>query len=424
MSIKPIGIPDILTASWEFYKAKRALNLGQISEELSITKRRYHRTKIGIGALKLTLIGYAASEIIFPIIQSQNFSNIEIGILATFAAGYSVLKFADINSNILTDEANNYKYKQSELESNFKIKSKKESFEINAAEAYQLYMFGNKLLTSNPVDSFIFKIKDKINNWKKNFRLEESIEFGIIRKNIYKILMKVGVKSLFDKISSKALIKEELLETIKDFTNIKSSVNKEFMEHIKKNHKELFLHEDDIKVKLKEINQEAIIKAYQKMLVQNLQLFFSQVVIDYNRGKVDRKLLEKFLNLNEQNTIKSKNIILFEEYSKISKISKMMINNENLKEKFKTNSDVFKYLGSEFLTKDGKIKFLNFDNIFKLERKSIINNKNGLNKINKNIYEDKKANFSELSFDNNLINQFSVIKENKKINSNKLKKTT
>lgn len=420
MSIKPIGIPDILTASWEFYKAKKALSLGDISEELSITKRRYHRTKVGIGALKLVLIGYATSEVILPMIQSQNFSNLDIGILATFAAGYSVLKFSDINSNILSDEANNYKYKQSELEEKFKIKSKKEAFEINAAEAYQLYMFGNKLLTSNPVDSFIFKIKDKINNWKKDFKLEESTEFGIIRNNIYKILIKVGIKSLFDKISSKALIKEELLETIKDFTDIKSSVNKEFMEHMKKNHKELFLNEDDIKIKLKEVNQEAIIKSYQKMLVQNLQLFFSQVVIDYNNGKVDKKLLEKFEKLNDQNTIKSKNIILFEEYSKISKISKMMINKEDLKDKFKTNSDVFKHLGSQFLTEDGKVKFINFDNIFKLERKSIINNRNGLNKINTNIYEDKKANFSELSFKNNLINQFSITKENKKINSNKL----
>lgn len=420
MSIKPIGIPDILTASWEFYKAKKALSLGDISEELSITKRRYHRTKVGIGALKLVLIGYATSEVILPMIQSQNFSNLDIGILATFAAGYSVLKFADINSNILSDEANNYKYKQSELEEKFKIKSKKEAFEINAAEAYQLYMFGNKLLTSNPVDSFIFKIKDKINNWKKDFKLEESTEFSIIRNKIYKILIKVGIKSLFDKISSKALVKQELLETIKDFTDIKSSVNKEFMEHMKKNHKELFLNEDDIKIKLKEVNQEAIIKSYQKMLVQNLQLFFSQVVIDYNNGKVDKNLLEKFEKLNDQNTIKSKNIILFEEYSKISKISKMMINKENLKDKFKTNSDVFKYLGSQFLTEDGKVKFINFDNIFKLERKSIINNRNGLNKINTNIYEDKKANFSELSFENNLINQFSITKENKKINSNKL----
>lgn len=420
MSIKPIGIPDILTASWEFYKAKKALSLGDISEELSITKRRYHRTKVGIGALKLVLIGYATSEVILPMIQSQNFSNLDIGILATFAAGYSVLKFADINSNILSDEANNYKYKQSELEEKFKIKSKKEAFEINAAEAYQLYMFGNKLLTSNPVDSFIFKIKDKINNWKKDFKLEESTEFSIIRNKIYKILIKVGIKSLFDKISSKALVKQELLETIKDFTDIKSSVNKEFMEHMKKNHKELFLNEDDIKIKLKEVNQEAIIKSYQKMLVQNLQLFFSQVVIDYNNGKVDKKLLEKFEKLNDQNTIKSKNIILFEEYSKISKISKMMINKEDLKDKFKTNSDVFKYLGSQFLTEDGKVKFINFDNIFKLERKSIINNRNGLNKINTNIYEDKKANFSELSFENNLINQFSITKENKKINSNKL----
>lgn len=420
MSIKTIGIPDILTASWEFYKAKKAFNLGEISEETSISKKRFNRTKVGIGALKLVLIGYATSEVILPIINSNNFSNIDIGLLATFAAGYSVLKFADIHSNILSDEANNYKYKQSDLEKNFKIESKNKAFELNAAESYQLYMFGNKLLTSNPVDSFIFKIKDKINNWNINFKLKENKEFGIIKKNIYKILTKIGIKSFLDKKSANSLVKGELFENIKQFSDINSSVNKEFMEHIKNNHKEISQNEDDIKIKLKEVNQDAIIKSYQKMLVQNLQLFFSQVVIDYNNGKSDKKLLEKFEKLNEQNTIKSKNIVLFEEYSKISKISRMMLNKEDLKDKFKTNSDVFKYLGSQFLTKDGNVKFLNFDSIFKLERKSIINNKNGLNKINTNIYEDKKANFAELSFENNLITQFSIIKDNKKTISNKL----
>lgn len=421
MAIRLTGLSQIAIGSWDFYKAKKALQEGNLSEEESLSRKRLNQAKVGLGALKLVLIGYTSSSIISPLLNNESFSNTDIALLATFAAGYAVLSFQDVYSPFLNDEAINYKYNQSKLEEKFKIKlNDNEGFQLQGGDAYRLYMLGNKLSTGNPVDSLMFNVREKINTWKLKLNLDKDKEIGIIRKSIYKILKFNGISSILDSVYSKAKIKEESIKTIKEFSDFKSLSNKEFMEYIKKENKEISSNEEDIKSKLKEINQEAIIKSHKKILVQNLQLFFSQVVMDYNNGNIDKKLLEKFEKLNEQNTIKSKNIVLFEEYSKISKISRMMLNKEDLKDKFKTNSDVFKYLGSQFLTKEGNVKFLNFDSIFKLERKSIINNKNGLNKINTNIYEDKKANFAELSFENNLITQFSIIKENKKTISNKL----
>lgn len=192
-------------------------------------------------------------------------------------------------------------------------------------------MLGNKLSSVNPVDSLMFNIKNTINNWKLKFNIEKPEEFEYIRKNIYTILKKSGIESIMNSIHFKSKIKEESIKTIKEFSDIKYLSNKEFMEHIKKENKEISSNEENIKSKLKEINQEAIIKSHKKILVQNLQLFFSQVVMDYNKGNIDIKLIEKFEKLNEQNTIKSKKDILIEEYSKISKIARMMLKQRRLK---------------------------------------------------------------------------------------------
>lgn len=59
--------------------------------------------------------------------------------------------------------------------------------------------------------------------------------------------------------------------------------------------------------------------------------------------------------------------------------------------------------------------------MFKLERKEIINKKNGLSKINKNIYEDKKGSFTAIDFDNNIINNFKIKNKNLETIKNKLK---
>lgn len=409
--MKFTGLPQIAIGSWELYKAKKALIEGILSEEESLSRRKFNQTKVGIGAIKLALIGYSTSAVISPILNNSTFSNIEIGLLATFAAGYAVLSCSDVYSSLLTDEAINYKHNQSNLENKFKIKlNEKNGFELNSGEAYQLYMLGNKLATGNPVDSFIFNIKEKINNWKLNFNIDEKKYFGVLKNSIYKILKNTGIESIMNSIYSKSTIKQESFNTIKKFTDINSLENKEFMEYIKKEHKEISANPDDIKIKLKEINQEAIVKSYQKILIQNLQLFFAQVVMDYNNGNINKDLILQFNKLNEKNIIKSKKEILFEEYSKIEKISKLMLDDDKktIKEKFKKPEDVFKYLESQFITNNNSIKFLNFDNIFKLERKAILNKKNGLSKLNDNIYEDKKGCFTEINFENNIITKFNL----------------
>ncbi len=404
------GLPQIALGSWELYKAKKALREGFLSEEESLSRRKFNQTKLGIGAIKLALIGYSTSAVISPILNNSTFSNIDIGILAAFAAGYVATTCSDVYSAILNDEAVNYKHNQSNLEKNFQIKlNNKNGFELNSGEAYQLYMIGNRLSTGNPFDSFIFNIKEKINNWKSNFNLEQQKDFGILKNSFYKILKNTGIESIMNSIYSKSTIKQESFNTIKKYTDINSIENKEFMEYLKKEHTEISANEDDIKTKLKEINQEAIVNSYQKILIQNLQLFFAQVVMDYNNGNINKDLIMKFNKLNEQNTIKSKNNILFEEYSKIEKISKLMLeDNKLIKDKFKKPEDVLKYLESEFLTKNNSIKFLNFDNMFKLERKAILNKKNGLSKLNDNIYDDKKGCFTEINFDNNIISKIKI----------------
>lgn len=414
MAYKLTGLTDIAIGSWEYHKASKALREGNISEETSLSRKRYNRTKAGIGALKLALIGYASTAVLTPTLSNNSFSNIDIGLLSAFAAGYAVLGFSTLYSNILSDEASNYKYNQSNLENDFKIISNdKKHYELNAGEAYQLYMFGNKLATGNPVDSFMFKIKNKINDWKLNFEIDKDNEFGIIKKSIHQILKKTGIENLMNEIYEKSLMKKTAYETLKTHTDLKSADNQEFVKYINTKHKDIASNPDDVKSKLKEINQEAILKTYQKLLVQNLQIFFSQVVNDYNKGIVHKDLIMKFEKLNQQNTINSNKEHLFGEYEKISKIARRMINNEDLSTKFKSNIDTLKYLGSDIVDKNNTIKFLNFENIFKMEKKAIVNLKNGISKKNDNIYQDKKACFNELSFDEAHINNMIIIKNAK-----------
>jgi len=419
MAIRLTGLTEIAIGSWEFYKAREAFNKGLISEEQSSSRKIFNRTKVGIGALKIMLIGYSASSIVAPLLDKANLTNYEIGILSTFAAGYAVLAISDIYSAFLNDEAINYKYHQSNLEKKFKIKLN-ENIQLNSYEAYQLYMFGNKLSTGNSFDSFIFKIKNKINDWKENFNIEHNSEFGIIRNKIYKILQLSGLKKIMDSIYSKSVVKKDSFNTLKEFVDINSKPNQEFLKHIKLNKKEILLDEDSLKKELKDINQKAIINAYQKNLIQNLQLFFSQSLIDYKNTKTEdrnKSLMLKFSKLKEQNTLKSGDLVLIQEYSKISKIATNILNGDHhLLNKFQNPEDVLKYIDSQCLDKNGNIIILKFDNMFKLERKAILNKENGLSKLNENIYEDKKGFFTEINFNTNV---FSKIKINQAKNKDK-----
>lgn len=174
---KLTGLPDIAIGSWEYYKARKALNEGKLTPETSLTRKRQYRAKIGIGALKISMMGMMAQEILYPMITNFNnydFNKTEISIMAAFAAGYAVLGMSIGYASIFNDEASNYKYNQSALENKFKLKLKdNQNNEINAGEAYQLFMFGNKLATGNPIDNFLFKIKNKVLEWKMNFNLEQ-----------------------------------------------------------------------------------------------------------------------------------------------------------------------------------------------------------------------------------------------------------
>lgn len=418
MAYKLTGLSEIAIGSWEFHKARKNFNEGNISKETSITRKRFNGTKVGIGVLKMIFMGLGANKIASPIIANSNLSAIDIGVLSAFAAGYAVLSFSNVYFSILTDEAINYKYHQSKLENQFKIISNDKSiFELNAGEAYQLYMFGNKISSGNPMDSFLFKIKNKVNEWKLNFQINEDSEYNIIKKTLYKILDKTGIAALMNSIYSKATVKKEAYETLKKFSDLKSTENNEFMKYIKNKHKEISYNEEDIRVKLKDINQEAILKAYQNLLIQNLQIFFTQIVKDYKNNIMHKNLIEKFAELDKQNILHASKTHLIPEYKKISTLARKMINKEDISDKFKDNIETLKYLGSNCIDKNKNIKFLNFENMFKLERKAIINEKNGLIKSNTNIYQDKKACFTEINLNTEDINKFLIVKNPKTLDT-------
>lgn len=412
---KLTGLPDIAIGSWEYYKARKALNEGKLTEETSLTRKRQYRAKIGIGALKISMMGVMAHEILYPMVtnfNNYNFNTNEIGIMAAFAAGYAVLGMSIGYASIFNDEASNYKYKQSDLENKFKLKlTSSKNNEINSGETYQLFMFGNKIATGNPVDNFLFKIKNKVLEWKSNFNVEQKEEYNIIKNSIYNFLNNIGITNFISNIASKAKMKKEAYDIIKINADINSKENEEFKKYIKNKKPEISLNDDDIKKELKSINQEAIINTYQKVLIQNLQLFFAEVLSDYNKGIVHKNLIEDFSKLAKDNTIKKDRTILIEEYEKISKLASKMLKNENLQNNFKKPMDTLIYLNGKNIDKNGKFKIIRFNETFSLEKKSILNEKNGTIKTNANIYEDRKAKFTELSqFDD--LSKFVSIKNN------------
>lgn len=392
MAYKLTGLTDIAIGSWEYYKARKALNEGNISEETALSRKRYNRTKVGIGALKLAIMGAMTQEIVMPMLNNHSFSGTDIGLLSAFAAGYAVLGVSIGYSSILNDEASNYKYNQSALEKKFNFKmNSNNNYELDAGESYQLFMFGNKIATGNPVDSFLFKIKNKVFEWQSNMKIEQDPEYHIIKSNIHKMLNKIGISNFINNIAAKGEMKKEAYDTIKIHADPKSKVNEEFRKYMESKKSEISSNEDDVKGKLKEINQEAILKAYQKLLVQNLQLFFAQVMNDYNKGVIHKELIQDFAKLNAENTKKKDNVVLFKEYEKISKLATKMLNGDKMDKQFKTPVDILRYFDSKNITKDGIIKIIDFNNTFYLEKKAILNEKNGLLKNDKNIYEDKKS---------------------------------
>ncbi len=424
MAYKLTGLTDIAIGAWEYHKARKALNEGNISEETALSRKRYNRTKIGIGALKLAIMGAMTQEVVMPILKNHAFSGTDIGLLSAFAAGYAILGVSIGYSAILNDEASNYKYSQSALESKFKFKmAQTNNYELDVGESYQLFMFGNKIATGNPVDSFLFKMKSKVFEWQSHLKIEQDPEYHVIKSNIHKFLNKVGISNFINNIASQAEMKKEAYNIIKIHADPNSKVNEEFRKYMENKKTDISSNEDDVKSKLKEINQEAILKTYQKLLVQNIQVFFAQVMNDYNKGIVHKDLIEDFVKLNEDNTKKKGNVVLFKEYEKISKLATKMLNGDNMDKQFKSPVDTLRYLESKNITKDGKIKIIDFNNTFYLEKKAILNEKNGLLKNDKNIYDDKKAmsNIFQSDLDLSKIVNIKKPKPTLSITSNKLK---
>lgn len=115
--------------SWELYKAKKSFTELKITEENYIAKKRLNLTKIALGGVKMIILGLATDKVALPILQSNITNYNDLAILASFAAGYAVLVTSMLNTNILNDEAFNYKHIQGKLLNNVNIISKYLNFD-------------------------------------------------------------------------------------------------------------------------------------------------------------------------------------------------------------------------------------------------------------------------------------------------------
>lgn len=401
--LKSIGLPDIAVGLWEYNKAKKAFNQLNITEENYTSKKRFYLTLAGYGAIKAAILGFAVNEIANPILTKSDLNSIDIGLLATFGATYALAGFSSFYSKTIKDEALGFKHLQSKIlnQGNF-INPDLKITNIPIEESYQLFMFGNKLRTGNPVEEFIFKIKSKVIELQSKLNIEEKEEYNIVKKSLCKILKATSISSLMNDIGNKSKLKKisnDIIREHSDFTNIN---NLEFMSYIKKDSLELSQDIDYVKSQLKEINQEAILKAYDMVRIQNIQLFFTRIIIDYNDGKVNENIIRQFRDLKNQNIIKSKGNVLeiVNSYSIISNMAQSMLDGKKLDNNYKDPLSIIKNINPDMIDKKNKlIKTISFNNAFLLQKRKIINDLNNKRKIDPNIYNDKKIKFDEISYD-------------------------
>jgi hypothetical protein len=412
VNIKFFGAVDVVVGSYDFYKTKKEADENLISTESATDRLCYNASKIALGAARLTSLGVFTALKLGYIGDGLPNEALDTGLMLMFGATYAVESVMKLSPSLLKTEALNHKRFQTKLlEDNQFFNYYSKETELPLHESYQLFMFGSSLVSSNPVGQYYFSLKNKINDMQADWTEREFDTFNKVQKILHTISMKTPIlKDFVQKASLKAQKKREANVVIQEHSNAESSLNKDFMSFMRQSKGDKSRDVETIKTELQEINQSAILEAYKLSRKQNIELFFSKVVADYNFGLKHTDLINKFAELHSQTQVSAKgkeDQILIDSYQKISAMAFKMQKNEKLYPDYVKMETIIKDINPNMIV-DNKLKIYSFNDIFEYAKRKIVNAK--LLKATDDIYHDVSLSKIGTSIDPNLLTQISKIK--------------
>lgn len=421
MAFKLFGATDFAMGSYNYYKTKKSLNEINLTQEEADANLNYNATKATLGAVRFVSLGWLANTSYNTLAGGVPLDAINTGLLVTFAATYVIEGIIKMYPNLLEDESINYKRFQGKiLKDNDIFNTLSKETELPVESSYQLFMFGNKLATSHFVDKAIFAIKNKITEMQSNWDAKDYNKLNKLEKFVNKIISKSQTLTEYvSKKSDKARLKMESNAAIKAHSDWNSRENEHFRVMIKETEPTKIRNEKYNMDELQKINQKAIIKAYDIIRKQNIELFFARVIIDYNNGIKHTDIINKFVDLHTRTLLPAKNTqdeIFIESYKKISSLAFKMSKNEKI---YPDNTDLKTILTTinPNITQNKKLVLYSFDDVFSYTKRKLIDKQRNTANLNNNIYKDNKVNISnEIEFD------MASFKEVIKIKESKLKK--
>jgi hypothetical protein len=419
MNIPLTGLSDLFTETYNYHNLEHHIKNKNLIIEDAQAEQRYSSSKAKIGALQWVVLGlvsgYANEKI-----HADLGTALGIGLISSFAAVAVVVNLSTYASGLLEDDAKNYKAFHGEILKNNEIyNNKKNENELSVDSSYKLFMTGNNLSTGKPIDKIAFKIKEYISQKKATWDIEDNIRFQKI-ENFFSNFIKTNgsITEMLQKFVKGSSLKAKANEIIAANCNYNSQENEYFKKYIVDKHPTEQRYPKAYNKRLKEVNQEAILSAYEIIRKQNVELFFAKIVLDYNKGIIHKDIINQFSELHDKTKYPEKGDskgVDIESYKNISKIAFEMKCGIKV---YSKNTDVKVILNhiNPNLVSNGKIKIHSFNDIFEFEKIKSIEKR--MNLSSDNNLENKKINFNELEIDNKSFNEIVKITE-KKLNQEK-----
>lgn len=428
MNFKLTGIADLLIGSWNTYQGFKDRKEENLTYEDSTSIIHFNSKKAALGAIRFLMLGVG-----YGLAKNDNLMTIDaigIGLMASFTAGFIIEGALGMFPGIIESESVNYKhYHHHLLKKNEIYDNATDRLNLSVGTSYQLFMLGNKLATGNLVERVIFSLKKKVSEYKAKFELDDQSRYNSLEKflvNHFKPNEKISnIINLFIEGSS---LKVDTNTIIENHSRLDSNENKEFVDYFKFSNNSKGRYEKDMMVELQKVNQEAILKTYDFIRKQNIELFFARVVLDYSKGIVHSSIIEDFKLLHEKNRLKKDNKNnrpeYFEEsYQKIEKMATLMLENKPLYGKNVNIKTILSDINPD-LIKGDKIRIYSFDDSFEFFKRNLVAIKYEQAKLSKgiqsfignlniNIRKDKKVNVNELEHDNESFREIMRLKKEK-----------
>jgi len=423
--MKLTGVVDMVMGGYNYYDINKQVKNKNIIKEDGEAQLHYHKLKSCLGAIRFAVLGVTYGYMQGNGSLSQ-LDAISIGLMTAFAASHIVDVSTSMFPNLMEDESvNNKRFQNKILGDNEIFNHLSQTTELSAATSYHLFMVGNRLATGNPIDKILFKMKEQISQIQSKWTNGEIENFNIVESLMAKAIN--GSKTLSAVV--KEFVKDSPLKVktndlIRDHAGPKNKVNEFFMTLINAKFRNDIRNEKVIEKKLQVINQTATIDAYNIIRQQNMELFFSKVVLDYNKGIKHSNLIEQFINLQDYTSLPAKNgnkKISIDSYKNISKIAFDMKYNKKIYDEDTNIKKILTDINPDII-KDNKIQLFSFNNVFEFCKRKVINKeldtykienqlKSKIDESNYNIRKDKKVIFNEIELDNSSFEEIIKIKE-------------